>query len=198
MGFGEAIKVCFSKYADFSGRARRSEYWWFQLFLFLVQLPVQIVFWVLYFAAFVPVLAQADANGTIPESAFEDLNWGPIVVGIVLAVIVGLALFLPTLAVTVRRLHDTGRSGWWVLLSVIPIVNYVGGIVVLVFTFLDSEQAENAYGPNPKGGQWGYIPMTPPPAYGYPAQPAPGAPPAYPAQPTQPENPTTPGNPPQS
>lgn len=58
-----------------------------------------------------------------------------------------LAVLLPALAVTVRRLHDIGKSGWWILLSLIPIV---GSIIVLVFTCLDSEPTDNQYGPNPK------------------------------------------------
>src|SRR4051794_8393565 len=58
-----------------------------------------------------------------------------------------LAVLLPSIAVTVRRLHDTGRSGWWILISLIPII---GGIVLLVFMVLDSEPGVNQYGPNPK------------------------------------------------
>ncbi|KAA0548517.1 DUF805 domain-containing protein [Bacillus sp. BGMRC 2118] len=58
-----------------------------------------------------------------------------------------LAVLLPSLAVGVRRLHDTGRSGWWLLISLIPII---GAIVLLVFTVSDSQEGENKYGPNPK------------------------------------------------
>ncbi len=61
--------------------------------------------------------------------------------------LLGLALFLPTIAMTVRRLHDTNRSGWFVLINFVPVV---GGIVILVFTCLDSEPEENVYGNNPK------------------------------------------------
>lgn len=64
-----------------------------------------------------------------------------------LAIIVALALFLPSLAVTVRRLHDTGRSGWWILISLIPLV---GGLVLLVFECQDSQPGSNNYGPSPK------------------------------------------------
>ncbi|WP_084125047.1 DUF805 domain-containing protein [Demequina sp. NBRC 110054] len=167
MGFGEAIKVCFSKYADFSGRARRSEYWWFQLFIFLIEIPFQIVFWILYAMAFAPVFSQAEADGTIPESAFDDFNVTPLVIGSILLLAVAIALFLPSLAVVIRRLHDTGRSGWWILLGLIP----GGSIVIFVFTILDSEPGTNAYGPNPKGAEWGHIPMTPPPAPGQPMPP---------------------------
>ncbi len=65
----------------------------------------------------------------------------------VLTVIYSLAILLPSLAVTFRRLHDTGRSGWWILIGLIP---FIGGIVLLVFDCLDSEPNDNQYGPNPK------------------------------------------------
>jgi uncharacterized membrane protein YhaH (DUF805 family) len=61
--------------------------------------------------------------------------------------IYGLAVLIPSLAVTVRRLHDTGRSGWWVLIGLIP---FVGGLILLVFTFLEGQPNANDYGPNPK------------------------------------------------
>ncbi|QFF98434.1 DUF805 domain-containing protein [Psychrobacillus glaciei] len=64
-----------------------------------------------------------------------------------LPVLYELAIFLPALAVLIRRLHDTGRSGWWVLISFIP---FVGSIIILVFTFLDSQENDNKYGQNPK------------------------------------------------
>lgn len=105
MGFFGAIKSVCSKYATFSGRARRSEYWWFCLFCML---------WC----------------------------WIPIV-----NIILGLIFFIPSLAVAVRRLHDTGRSGWWLFLGLIPII---GSIVLFVFNVTDSQPGNNQYGPNPK------------------------------------------------
>lgn len=68
--------------------------------------------------------------------------------GGILSAIYGLAVLLPSIAVSVRRLHDIGRSGWWMLLSIIPVI---GLIVLLVFAILDSQPGENKYGPNPKG-----------------------------------------------
>lgn len=64
----------------------------------------------------------------------------------VLTTIYSLAILLPSLAVTVRRLHDTGRSGWWILISLVP---FVGSIILIVFLCLESQSAENQYGPNP-------------------------------------------------
>ena len=96
-----------------------------------------------------------------------------------LVILYGLALIVPSLAVAVRRLHDTNRSGWWVLISLIPII---GAILLLVWLVMDSQPGENKYGPNPK---FGYPPPT-----GY--QPPSGYPPAVGYQPptgNQPPNP---------
>ena len=102
MDFGEAIKVCFNKFADFNGRARRSEFWWFQLFAYLV----------------------------------SSITCG----------IGGLVLLIPLLAVTSRRLHDTGHSGWWQLIQLVPF----GVILIIIWGVQDSDPGPNEYGPNPK------------------------------------------------
>jgi len=104
------------KYAVFSGRARRTEYWIFFLFNFII----------------------AFALGFI-----EGLVKGPGVLG----ALYSLAVLIPSVAVGVRRLHDTNRSGWWLLISLIPLI---GAIVLIVFTVQDSQPDENPYGPNPK------------------------------------------------
>lgn len=136
MSFGKAISSCVTQYAGFSGRARRSEYWFFALFGFLVYLGAALL-------------------DTILGS------------GSVLTLLAVLALLLPGIAVTVRRLHDTDRSGWWVLIGLVPF----GGIVTLVFACLDSQPFPNRYGPSPKApvGSW---PGQPPyfPQGGYPQQ----------------------------
>ena len=111
------VKVL-KQYADFSGRARRKEYWMFVLFNILIAVGIAIV-----------------------EAVLLGLTMG------VLSMIYALAVLLPGLAVTVRRLHDTGRSGWWVLISLIP---FIGVIVLLVFMATDGEQGTNQWGPNPK------------------------------------------------
>jgi uncharacterized membrane protein YhaH (DUF805 family) len=115
MGFADAIRSVFSKYVVFSGRARRSEFWWFTLFAVILYIVAAII-------------DKAIGNS-------------------ILSLILGLALLLPSLAVTVRRLHDTGRSGWWILLGIIPVI---GAIVLLVFECQDSQPGANAYGPSPK------------------------------------------------
>lgn len=115
MSFADAVRTVLSKYATFSGRARRSEYWWFALFAGIVYIVAGII----------------DA----------------VIGNAVLGYIVMLALLLPSLAVTVRRLHDTGRTGWWILIGIVPLI---GAIVLLVFEVQDSQPGANNYGPSPK------------------------------------------------
>ena len=111
------------KYAVFSGRARRKEYWFFFLFNLIISIILNLI---------------DNATGTFdPETG----------VGI-LGTIYLLAVLIPAIAVTIRRLHDTGRTGWWILISFIPLI---GAIVLLVFLVFDSEPESNQYGPNPKG-----------------------------------------------
>lgn len=110
------------KYAVFSGRAQRSEYWYFILFNLIFSI----------------VLAVVDGlTGSFSEEAGMGLLGG----------VYALAVFLPTLAVSVRRLHDTGRNGWWMLIVFVPIIGF---IVLLVFMVSDSKPEENEYGPSPK------------------------------------------------
>jgi uncharacterized membrane protein YhaH (DUF805 family) len=111
------------KYACFSGRARRQEYWLFFLFNFIAAFVVGFI------GGFLASVTGVDAF------AF-------------LGAIYNLAVLIPSFAVFCRRMHDTGRSGWWWLIGLIP---FVGWIVLLVFCCLDSQPGENQYGPNPKG-----------------------------------------------
>lgn len=112
------------KYADFSGRSRRREYWMFVLFYILIDVALSIVDRMLGF--------YNSAGG-----------YG------VLSGLFALALLIPAIAVGVRRLHDTGRSGWWILIGLIPVI---GWIVLIVFYVQDSQPGSNAWGPNPKEG----------------------------------------------
>lgn len=110
------------KYATFSGRAQRAEYWYFFLFYILIFIGLSII------------------DG-ITGSFSGETGMG------FLGGLMSLALLVPSIAVGVRRLHDTGRSGWWLLIAFIPLI---GAIVLVVFTVQDSEAGTNAYGPNPK------------------------------------------------
>jgi uncharacterized membrane protein YhaH (DUF805 family) len=142
MGFAEAVRTALSRYAQFTGRARRSEFWWFMLFATGLQLLVTLI---------------------------------DIVLGLgLLGSLVMLALLLPSLAVGVRRLHDTGRSGWWMLFPVVlvPVLlvfgvyvselgaGDMGGVFIgmglmawlpaLVFTVLRGDDGPNRFGADPK------------------------------------------------
>lgn len=127
MRFSEAVKSFWSHYATFKGRSRRSEYWYLQLFLVLTNLAVAVI-------------DLALMNGDFDRFI---ANGGGGIVGLIWI----LVTILPALAVLVRRLHDTGKSGWWALIGFIPLA---GVIVLLVFTVLDSDAGENKYGVSPK------------------------------------------------
>ncbi|GMN12639.1 DUF805 domain-containing protein [Altererythrobacter sp. MTPC7] len=111
------------RYAEFSGRSRRREYWMFVLFIIAVSVGIGIVEAILGLSA------------TIGDA------YGPI------SLLFLLAIFIPSLAVQVRRFHDQGRSGWFVLLNFIP---FIGTLIVLVFMCLDGTDGPNEYGPDPK------------------------------------------------
>lgn len=120
------------RYADFEGRSSRTEYWLFALFQFLVLFGGMVVSGILS-----TVFSIADDSG-----AAASMVSGLVALLIVLAL---LYFFIPNLSVTVRRLHDTGNSGWLLLLHLIPL----GGFVIFVFTLLESAPGKNRYGPNP-------------------------------------------------
>ena len=109
-------------YAVFSGRSRRSEYWYFALFYVIFYVAATVV--------------------DVMIGSFERSSG----IGACTAIL-ALALLIPSISVTVRRLHDTGRSGWWILIGLIPLV---GGIILLVFMCQDGEPGVNRFGANPK------------------------------------------------
>lgn len=128
MDFQTAVRTCFSRYATFSGRAPRSEFWWFFLFSVLSNTVVGILDSILFGHWFVGH-GYMMGEGASPLSAL----WS-------------LVLLLPSLAVGARRLHDTGRSGWWLLLSLIPLI----GMLVLLWWFTQAGDVDdNEYGPDP-------------------------------------------------
>ena len=106
MGFMDAVKVCFNKYAEFKGRASRSEFWWFQLFYMLAAIIAMMI--------------------------------NPVLGGIAY-----LAMLVPLLAVTIRRLHDKDKSGWFLLLYFVPLI---GSIILLVWFCQRGTIGENRFG----------------------------------------------------
>lgn len=116
MNFGQAIKTCLNKYATISGRATRSEYWYFFLFLVIVNIVASVL--------------DSTIFGDIP----------------VLYLIATLALLVPSIAAGVRRLHDTDKAGWWLLVGLIPVI---GTIVLIVFFCQRGSVGTNQFGPDP-------------------------------------------------
>lgn len=125
--------LVWKKFAQFDGRSRRAEYWYFTLFNFLI--------FFVFFLGFLLGVALASQRG--PSS---DVGVGIIYFCAGLHILYGFVILIPSIAVTVRRLHDTGRSGLWFLFNFIPF----GPIVLLIFLVQDSEPGTNDYGPNPK------------------------------------------------
>lgn len=128
------LDVIKNKYAKFDGRARRKEYWMFQLFYY--------IFLCLIFL-FTAIGISINNTGSFPILGSILMGIGAIILTIFM-----FGLIIPSLALTIRRLHDIGRSGWWILIGAIP---YIGPIVLFIFCCLDSESGTNKYGPNPKG-----------------------------------------------
>ena len=128
VGFWEAVKRGFGQYCCFTGRASRSEYWWFNLFVSVIAILVSG-------PEIIDVVKEPDMSMTAMYHGTGFLSW-----------IWYLAVLLPSWGLLFRRLHDTGRSGWWVLINLIPLV---GSIVIFVFTVLPSQPFTNKYGPVP-------------------------------------------------
>lgn len=127
MTFMESVStVLTKKYATFEGRASRSELWWFFLFNLLVQIALQVL-----------AIALAGSG----DQTMALIGGVPILIYV-------LAVLIPSLAVSVRRLHDTDRSGWWLLISFVPIVGF---IVLLVFYCQRGTDGPNRFGPDPLG-----------------------------------------------
>ncbi len=118
--FIDAIKLAFKNYVNFNGRSRRSELWWFILFNIIIQIIIIIL-----------------ANLITKNLMF-------------LSYIYSLIIFLPGLSLVIRRLHDIGKSGWYIFIAFIPIV---GIFILLYFYCLDSENQSNEYGESPKYGK---------------------------------------------
>ena len=112
------------RYAEFTGRSRRKEYWMFVLLNIAVWVVASII------------------DGILGMSSMFYV-YGPV------TVLAFLALLIPGIAVSIRRLHDTGRSGWWLLLAFVPIV---GGLILLVFMVIEGQRGPNEYGADPKTG----------------------------------------------
>lgn len=170
MEFGESIKTCFKKYVTFKGRASRSEFWWFYLFYYLLQNAIYIVLFAL------PLLGSFynEIKGT-EELAKPKLY---VLEECLIYLLICIPLWIPLLSATVRRLHDTGHSGWqllgpsallllmiilmfcgagisknigFIMLAMCFIGPFIYGIIIFVWMLKISQPEENKYGPVPEG-----------------------------------------------
>jgi uncharacterized membrane protein YhaH (DUF805 family) len=128
VNFGTALKSFWSNYTNFKGRARRSEYWYVQLFLVFTNL----------------IAAPIDLALLNWDTERFTAQGGGGIVGLIWILIT----IVPAIALLIRRIHDTNRSGWWALIGLVP---FVGAIVLIVFTVEDSAHGQNIYGEFPKG-----------------------------------------------
>lgn len=119
VSFSQAVRMAFDSYCRFQGRSSRSEYWWWVLFVAILSFCIGIIEGILGFS----MTAVQTTSG-----------------------ILSLVLFLPGLGLSVRRLHDIGKSGWWILLGFIPVV---GAIILIIWFARNSEMTGNRYGPVP-------------------------------------------------
>lgn len=125
MDFMTSVRTVLGKYATFSGRAQRSEYWWYALFTFVTSLVLSFVDGILF-----GVTATGQSIG-------------------VLSALFSLAVLLPSIAVGVRRLHDLDRTGWWLLLIFVPILGF---LVLLYFFVQRGTEGPNRFGNDPMAG----------------------------------------------
>ncbi len=134
MGFGQSIRTCFSKYATFSGRASRSEFWWFYLFLVIVGIVLSVI-------DNVTGLTMGSSTFTVNETVYDAGGVG------ILSSIFSLATILPFLAVAARRLHDAGHSGLWLIWGfLLSFLCLIGLIILIVFWCQRSQPGETKYG----------------------------------------------------
>ncbi|MCH9816325.1 MAG: DUF805 domain-containing protein [Actinomycetia bacterium] len=140
MTFGAAVATCFGKYASFKGRARRSEFWFFLLFVVLLELAA----WVLD-QVFGLQRDWGEGAVTFPGVS-TDFTAGAGWIGLVVSVLI----FLPAISVSVRRLHDTDHSGWWWWLNLLNVFCALGAIIlILAFYIRPGSAGQNRFGPPP-------------------------------------------------
>lgn len=128
----EWMLMPYRRYADFSGRSRRKEYWMFVLLTFIVTMVCVGL-----------MIAGGMALDETGQAAPGPLFW----LGVALLVIWGVGSIIPSIAVQVRRFHDQDKSGWMVLIGFIP---YIGGLIVIIFMFIEGTRGSNRYGNDPK------------------------------------------------
>jgi len=120
---------CLKQYIDFWGRARRKEYWMFTLWNIVITM---------FLAALAAIGTEIGSDSSVSY------------IPMVLYLLYGLFILIPSFTVSVRRLHDIGKSGWWILIGLIPVI---GSIILLVWYCTEGQRCENEWGPDPKEGE---------------------------------------------
>ena len=134
MNFTQAVSSGYRKYVAFSGRSSRSEYWWWFLYIILTSIVVGVI---------EGALGLGTGTGeTVDGGVSASFAGGP------LSIVWSLAHLLPGIALSIRRLHDLDRSGWWLLIGLVPLV---GAIVLIVFFCTKGTTGQNRFGPDPLG-----------------------------------------------
>ena len=156
LGFCDSIKICFQKFCTFSGRARRSEFWLFFLFVHLILVIPMIILFSAWVSAFIEYIIRIFQNidsysknySKIKDyEEIENFSISPMYTFFTIIIIfLSIVLSIPMISVSIRRLHDTGKSGLYFLLSFVPF----GNLILLFFFAEDSQQTPNQYGPSTK------------------------------------------------
>ena len=142
MTFGQSVKHVFSNYATFQGRASRSEFWWWYLFTTIIGFILIIPALPWYFELLNTSVSASGAVAMPPLTGLATL-------GLVLSLLWSLAILVPNIAVAMRRLHDTDRSGWWLLLWFLTCCFGIGAIILIIFWVLPSTPGPNRFGEGP-------------------------------------------------
>jgi uncharacterized membrane protein YhaH (DUF805 family) len=143
------------RYAEFSGRSRRKEFWSF----FLLNLVVTGLLLGPFYASMISNMAAMQA-GTLDPASTDAMSPGPVVTGLgLLGGLWALGTLIPNIALTVRRLHDRDMSGWWylgfIVVSIIPFIGLIGAVAWLVIMCLEGTKGTNRFGPDPKSENLG-------------------------------------------
>jgi uncharacterized membrane protein YhaH (DUF805 family) len=144
MTFGQSVKHVFSNYATFQGRASRSEFWWWYLFTAIISLIVFIPAMPWY----IEVINAANSQTGNAVMVLPPVT-GLASLGLILSAVWSLAVLIPTIAVAVRRLHDTNKSGWWLLLWFLSCCFGIGAIILIIFWVMASTPGPNRFGEGP-------------------------------------------------
>lgn len=145
MSFGQSIKHVFRNYATFQGRASRSEFWWWYLFTVIVStiLLIPAMPW------YADLITSSTSTGPGDSTTAVPALTGLATVGLALSTVWSLAILLPTIAVAARRLHDTNKSAWWLLIWFLSCCFGIGAIILIILWILPGTPGPNRYGDGP-------------------------------------------------